>query len=164
MGKKCRSFLSFEACSCLFLHFSEGFIKRSCPGRRRLKEAISVSFPSFACLFFPKRNNKLCSFSCYLLTGLFPLLWADPVAKWLNHAICGTTVIFLSSSLWCQRLGRITLWQAPGFSKCSSYRQDKAQVLDQTPRSKLAHAQFIGCFVSDFSENKIRLQITCLHE
>lgn len=58
----------------------------------------------------------------------------------------------------------MTPWQAPAYSKCSSNQQDQAQALDQTTRSKLAHVEVNGYFVSDFSENKIRLQITCLHE
>lgn len=58
----------------------------------------------------------------------------------------------------------MTPWQGPAFSKRPSDRQDQAQALDQTPRSALAHTGVNGCFVSDFSENKIRLQITCLHE
>jgi len=94
----------------------------------------------FLCLavcFSLSQIPQLCSFSCYPLASHFPLLWADPVAKWLNHAICGTIVIFLSSSLWCQRLGsddtlaglclqRVFKW--PAGSDSSSGSDHKVQV------------------------------------
>lgn len=87
---------------------------------------------------------QLCSFSWYLLASHFPLLWADPVAKWLNHAICGTTVIFLSSSLWCQRPVRMTPWQAPAFSKCSGSGSSSGS--DPKVQVSSHESQWVFCF------------------
>lgn len=152
----------------LLLVFSCIFQKGLWNGVALMEEGQRTQFLFlFLCLivcFSLSEIPQLCSFSCYLLASRFPLLWADPVSKWLSHAICGTTVIFLSSSLWCQRPGTMTPWQAPACSKCSSDWQDRAQALDQIPRSQLAHMEVNRYFVSDFSKSRTRLQIACLYE